>query len=397
MAVEINVNFVAASVSRVSMGVFEVSRQLALHLQQENYRVNVFGLSDNYTLEDNCSWYPVQPTSFTPAFPKALGYSKEYLEKLLSTPADIAHLHVIWMYQSAMIYKWHRKYDKPYVTSVNGMLDPWIVKKSPIKKAIAKLFYENCALESCSCFHVNTKKEYNSVRELGLTNPICIINNGVTIPDLQRNYKDAPWKGKIANEKKILLYLSRVHPKKGLVNLMHAIAILKQKKSGELDDWVLVIVGCLKDGEHEKQLKEIAVQNGIEKYVQFLGTYFNEDMNACYFHSDAFILPSYSEGVPIAALNAWAFGKYSLLTPECNLPEGYANGISSKIEANPDSIADGLQVLFNKSDSELKKLGSEAHVFAKKEYSWNEMARKMSDVYRWLSLGGVAPQSVLIN
>src|SRR3984885_5376349 len=104
------VNFVAASVSRKSMGICEVSRQLALNLLKENHNVNVFGLADSFTKEDNYLWHPIQPNSFSPLYSDLVGYSKEYLRALLSTEADLAHLHVIWKYQSAMIYKWHKKY-----------------------------------------------------------------------------------------------------------------------------------------------------------------------------------------------------------------------------------------------------------------------------------------------
>lgn len=392
-----SVNFVAASVSRISMGVFEVSRQLALNLRNHNYDVNVFGLLDEFTTEDSHHWLPLKPAGFSPAMPKALGLSSQYLKSLLATPADISHLHVIWMYQSAMIYKWHKKYKKPYVTTVNGMLDPWAVKNSKLKKKAAYHLYEKSALETCSCFHVNTVKEYEGVRAFGLKNPIAIINNGVSIPDLSGEYRLPPWQGKIRKDKKVLLYLSRVHPKKGLPNLIDAISLLKQAKLPELDNWILIIVGCTDGGEHEKQLQEQVIKNGLQENVLFLGQYYNQDMQACYFHCDAYILPSYSEGVPMAALTAWAFGKYTLFTPECNLTEGYAAGFSQKIETNPDSIAAGLKQVFNKSDKELKELGMNAHQFVEKEYSWQNMAGKMSEVYDWAIAGGTTPSTVFLS
>ena len=391
------VNFVAASVSRVSMGVFEVSRQLALNLADENYDVHVFGLSDEFTTEDENKWLPLQPRSFAPQFPKALGYSNKYLDALLETPANLSHLHVIWMYQSAMIYKWHKKYKRPYVTTVNGMLDPWAVKNSKAKKKVAYFLYEKNALHACSCFHVNTQKEYEGVRQFGIKAPIAIINNGVTIPDLSSSYNQPPWQGKISANKKVLLYLSRVHPKKGLMNLIEAMALLKQSGNSEFNNWVLAIVGCVEGGEHEKQLIEQVAKNKLEEHVLFFGQYYNEDMQACYYHSHAYILPSYSEGVPMAALTAWAFGKYSLFTPQCNLSDGFEAGIAERIETNPDSIAAGLSKVFAKTDEELKVLGNRAHAFVKQEYSWKTMASRMAEVYNWITLGGSTPSTVTLS
>lgn len=392
----LTVNFIAANLSRVSMGVFEVTRQLGLNLREKGHQINVFGLADEHTEADLPKWNPLQPKSFAPAQPKPLGYSRSYLNALLSTDADIAHLHVIWMYQSAMAYKWHKRFQKPFITTVNGMLDPWAVKNSKFKKKLAYHWYEKSAFSACSCFHVNTVKEYESLRSFGLKNPIAIINNGVSLPDRNKSFKAAPWGNQFAG-KKVLLYLSRVHPKKGLANLIDAIAALKKESDPTLNNWVLAIVGCAEGGEHEKQLATQVEQHGLQQYVHFFGQFFHEDMEACYYHSDAYILPSYSEGVPMAALSAWAFGKYSLLTPECNLVEGFDAGASLRIETNPHSIKSGLQTLFSKTDEELNQLGAGAFEFVNRMFSWQEMARKMSEVYYWVTKKGPRPETIILD
>lgn len=390
------INFVTAGLSRkASTGVFEVSRQLAINLSEEKNDLTVFGLEDDNSAKDNGLWAPIQPFGFEACFPKRLGYSKQYLQSLLSTPADVAHLHVLWMYQSAMIYKWHLKYKKPFITTVNAMLDPWAVKNAYFKKRVAYYLYERSAMKACSCFQVNTQSEFEFARMYGIKNPVAIVKNGISIPDLTKQYKDPPWKNMVSKDKKILLYLSRVHPKKGISNLINALSILKTSNYPEHENWVLVIVGCKEDGTHEKELQNLVVKNKLEEKVLFLGQYFDDDMQACYYHSHAYILPTYSDGMPLAALNAWAFGKYSLLTPACNLSEGFDAGVAKKIEPNPDDIALGLKHLFQKSDEELKELGQKAYAFVKKEYSWKDMAYKISEVYKWV--GGSGPQPSFVQ
>ena len=389
------INFVTAGLSRkASTGVFEVSRQLAINLTEEKNDLTVFGLADDNTPKDNSLWAPIQPLGFEASFPRRLGYSKQYLQSLLSTPADVAHLHVLWMYQSAMIYKWHLKYKKPFITTVNAMLDPWALKNSFFKKRMAHYLYERSAMSACSCFQVNTQSEYEFARMYGLKNPVAIVKNGISIPDLSKQYKDPPWKNRIAKNKKILLYLSRVHPKKGIANLINALSILKKSDCPSYENWVLVIVGCKEGGEHEKELQQLVSKNKLEEKVFFLGQYFDEDMQACYYHSDAYILPTYSDGMPLAALNAWAFGKYSLLTPACHLTEGYEEGVARKIEPDADDIASGLTHLFNIKEDELKCLGQKAHQFVKREYSWKEMAGKISTIYQWVAGAGATPSFV---
>lgn len=68
------------------------------------------------------------------------------------------------------------------------MLDPWIIKRSPIKKYIAKIWFENQNLRKAECIHALCVSEYNSIREYGLKNPVAIIPNGTTIPQWKRNY-----------------------------------------------------------------------------------------------------------------------------------------------------------------------------------------------------------------
>jgi glycosyltransferase involved in cell wall biosynthesis len=393
----VKINFIIAGLSRKSTGVFEVSRQLALQLTEHRHVINAFGLADEHTAQDSLLWAPVSTSSFVPARPRPLGYSRAYRSALLSTSADISHLHVLWMYQSALAHEWSRKFRKPFVTSVNAMLDPWAVRNSQLKKKIAWLMYEQYAMKACSCFFVNTRQEYEYVREFGLRNPVAVIKNGISIPDLAASYKEAPWTRKVRPGKKVLLYLSRVHPKKGIMNLLKALEVLKAARYPRMDQWALVIVGCKEGGEHEQELAAFVRRSGLEDEVVLLGQYFNEEMQSCYYHADAYVLPTYSDGMPLAALNAWAFGKYTLLTPACNLTNGYSEGIAGKIEPDPDSIAAGLKQLFEMSDGERKARGMRAHAYTRKEYSWKEMAKRTAEVYEWVCYGGETPPVVLLS
>ena len=69
--------------------------------------------------------------------PRAFGYSPSLREEFLSCSADIAHLHALWMYSSILIREWGRKCGRPYVITLNGMLDPWALRNSFVKKKAA--------------------------------------------------------------------------------------------------------------------------------------------------------------------------------------------------------------------------------------------------------------------
>ena len=87
--------------------------------------------------------------------------------------------------------------------------------------------------------------------------------------------------------------------------------------------------------------------------VLFLGPQFNDAKAACYANCDAFILPSFSEGVPMVVLEAWAYSKPVVMTPECNLPEGFGTNAAVRIETNVKSIVQGLEQLLRSPSSGL--------------------------------------------
>jgi poly(glycerol-phosphate) alpha-glucosyltransferase len=131
--------------------------------------------------------------------------------------------------------------------------------------------------------------------------------------------------------------------------------------------------------------------------VVFLGPQFGEDKAACYRNCDAFILPSFSEGLPMVVLEAWAYGKPVLMTPECNLPEGFATGAAIRIETSVDGIAQGLNELFRTPHSALRTLGDNGLRLVREQFAWPKVAAEMKSVYEWVLGGGPRPVEYLFT
>src|SRR5208282_4574684 len=110
----------------------------------------------------------------------------------------------------------------------------------------------------------------------------------------------------------------------------------------------------------------------------------NEAKAACYANCDAFILPSFSEGLPMVVLEAWAYGKPVLMTPECNLPEGFAANAAIRIEPGVEGIARGLQELFRTPHSALRVLGDNGRNLVAGRFAWPKIAVEMKSVYEWV-------------
>src|SRR5204863_365237 len=148
-------------------------------------------------------------------------------------------------------------------------------------------------------------------------------------------------KGKGQSEsRRTLLYLGRLHPKKNILNLIRAWNQTSKTQRGSRDRWILAIAGW-DQGGYETELKNIA--DGAS--VVFLGSQFGAEKRECYRTCDAFILPSLSEGLPMTVLEAWAHAKPVLMTPECNLPEGFEANAALRIGTTSEEIAAGLRQL----------------------------------------------------
>jgi len=399
------------SVSRSAGGLFESVRRLAQSLANENMHVWVFGTEDEHTAADIGLWSPVQVRAFRPVGPHQFGYSPKFRAALNGYAPDLVHTHGLWVYSSIATNQYRRRQKIPYVISAHGMLDPWAVRNSRWKKVVAHFFYEGAHLLEASCLRALCESEARAIRQHGLKNPIAVIPNGIDLPEsgnLKVGSGNPPWCSHVEPGQKILLFLSRIHPKKGLVNLLRAWAQIEKSEVRSLkSQWTLAIAGW-DQGGHEAELKQLCTELGIssadirepqaanrQPSVLFLGPQFNDGKAACYAQCDGFILPSFSEGVPMVVLEAWAYNKPVLMTPECNLPAGFARGAAIRIETDVNSIVHGLREFFQASDCQRQALADQGLRLAREQFAWPVVAREMAGLYEWLLGGGSKPGCVI--
>jgi poly(glycerol-phosphate) alpha-glucosyltransferase len=376
-------------------------------------QAKVLTLRDAFTEADMPEWHPIMVRAFPTIGPPQFGFSPKLARALLETDADVAHVHGLWMYPSVCALKWQCWTRRPGIISPRGMLDAWALNNSWWKKRVAGWLFENRHLRQAACLHAVCDAEAQAIRAYGLKNPIAIIPNGVDLPDVRTANAErqmSNWQPVIEGGRKILLYLGRLHPKKGLVNLLRAWARVSPERGVRHGEWALAIAGW-DQGGHEVELKQIATELAIRwadirairsevgnqkseiesASVLFLGPQFGPDKDVCFRACDAFVLPSFSEGLPVAVLEAWAYGKPVLMTPQCNLPEGFATGAAVRIEPNPESIARGLEELFRTPGPALRALGANGRSLVASRFAWSQIARDMKSVYEWVLGGGPRP------
>ena len=422
------------SVSRADGGIFEAECALQRELSlSQGVKIDVVGLEDRYSGEDAVRWLPLKPKALSPKGPGALGYSPDLLAAL-NPKADLLYAATLWKYPSWAALKWAERTGKPMMVAPHGSIDPWALANAAWKKRIAAALFKNRQLHKATCLRALCQSEADAFRAYGLRNPIAIIPNGVELPDFTESSDEGRGSRAIeaGSESRVegrestprtLLFLGRIHPKKGLSSALRAFKKALDDRPSTLDSpWQFVIAGW-DQGGHEAELMKLCEELGLksEKFrngceatagsakvesekvrkfdseVVFWGAAFGEEKDALLRSADAFILPSFSEGLPMSVLEAWAYRLPVVMTPECNLPEGFAAEAGIRIETDVPSIARGLDTLFSMSDADLCSMGTRGYELVKQRFTWRNVAAQMRSVYVWMLGGGSPPECVRMD
>jgi poly(glycerol-phosphate) alpha-glucosyltransferase len=375
----LSIALVTRSTSRLAGGMFNSVRKSALSLRELGHHVRVFALEDEYAAEDKCEWEPLIPVTLIRRGPAALGYSPAIEDALRQERFDVVHQHGIWDAFSLQVSNWRRRSGGSVMISPRGMLDPWALKHSRRKKQLASLLYERRNLNGARCLHALNASEAAAMRAFGLTNPIAVIPNGTDVPGHADPPRPSWWP-----DGKVLLFVGRIHPKKGVVELVDSFARLRAVAPDIAGEWSVVIAGW-DDGGCERALHAAVVRHGLQDRVVLPGPIYGPKKDFALRHASAFILPSYSEGLPMSVLEAWAYGVPVLMTEACNIPEGFAAGAASRIEPFPDALAASLELLLAPASfSNLVEMGRRGRALVQAQFAWAEICRRHVEVYRWM-------------
>ena len=380
------------SISRRAGGLRDCVLNLARSLEEKHdVRVDVLSVEDEFAAADRPLW---DPLSVHLARPKlaTFRYAPELSQSLSAADPDLVHTHGLWTYLSIATLRWSERGMKPYVVSPHGMLDPWALRNSQWKKRIASFLFERRHLKGAACLHAINRPEAVAMRNFGLKNPICVIPNGVEIPDSTSKLQPPEWGNEFEPDRKVLLYLGRLHPKKGLPTLLRSWREAISKNG----DWILVIAGWDQAG-HRSELEQLVAQLGISDSVKFVGPLFGAQRDAAYQSANAFVLPSLSEGQPLAVLEAWSHALPVIMTRECNLGEGFEMGAAVRMEPTIASGIDALETLFSLGDAALREMGMCGKRLVASSFSWPRIAAEMFSVYQWVMGAGATPSSLFIH
>ena len=190
-----------------------------------------------------------------------------------------------------------------------------------------------------------------------------------------------PWSGQIEDGARILLFLGRLDRKKNVHGLIEAVAALKGNR--QLGGWKLVIAGPGSPA-YLNALKRQLREAGLGAEVVLIGPVYEEAKTAAFAHADAFALPSFSEGQPLAVLEAWSYRLPVVMTRACNLPEGFQVGAAREIATDAHAMSCVLADFLAQPDTVRTAMGAAGHTLVARSFTWPRIAAAFRDLYAWL-------------
>jgi glycosyltransferase involved in cell wall biosynthesis len=285
--------------------------------------------------------------------------------------ADIIHSHGLWI--MPFIYAgWACDGRRcQLVISPRGTLRPVALAQSRFKKKLMWWLWQRKVVAQAACLHATSEAEAQEMRRLGLVQPIAVIPNGVDLPEQDPLLPDR-------HEPRILLYLGRIAPIKGLENLLQAWSVV----SGEFPNWNLQISGTDSHG-HRRKIQRLAEQLGLPR-VRFTGPLYAESKLEAFRRAELFVLPSKSENFGMAVAEALAHGLPVIVTK--NAPW---SGIATRdcgwwIDGGVAPLEQALREALAETPDRLLERGIAGRRWIEAEFGWNQVGLKMKQTYEWL-------------
>jgi len=291
---------------------------------------------------------------------------------------DLLHIHEIWHHPHFAAYCAARKFNKPYVVTVHGALDTWCLNYKSLKKRIYAALIQRRILNEAAAIHAITQDEVKDIRAFGVHSPVVVIPNGIDPGE----FCDPPKKEEIEKlypelqGKKVVLFLGRIHPIKGLDILAKAFGVIAKER----DDIRLMVVGPDNEG-CQKQVEQILEVQEVRRKCIFTGTLTGEQKLAALSRADIFVLSSYSEGFSMAILEALACGLPVVITRQCNFPEVAEANAGIVIDPDVDQLAAALYKLIENSGLR-EKMGSNGRHLVMEHFTWDKIAGQMVELYQ---------------
>jgi len=295
---------------------------------------------------------------------------------------DIVHLHGLWDFELHRCAAICRRGGIPYVIAPRGMLEPWSLRQKWLKKRIARWLYQDRDLKCAAALHATAESEAEQFRKLGFKNPIIVSPNGVNVP---KNFSRVEHVERVERR---VLFVSRMHPKKGVMELVEAWGKVVSGRVEECWSWKVELVYTVSgdlEKEYEAKVKARVKELGLEDQFIFTGALNDDEKWKAYGRGDLFVLPTYSEnfgivvaealwaGVPVITTKGtpWQELKERKCGKWVDLPEEGSN------PSDWSTLVSALECMMSMTDDERQKMGERGRKLVEGKYTWGAVVKKM--------------------
>ena len=328
---------------------------------------------NTYALEGTTAKLKVLTTSFS---------KKEIAKYLAEERFDLIQIQSMWdlPYHKVMVEA--RRLGIPYIVTPRGMLEPWSLSQRKWKKKLAWWLYQCNDVQESVCVFTTAKMEADHISNLGITTSRAVIPNGIETDSY-------PCKTSVDIVKKQVLFLSRIHVKKGIEILFDA----WKRIHSEFADWQLFVVGN-GEAEYIQSLENRVECLGLKDSIKILPPVYGNDKILLYQESALFCLPSFSENFGLVIAEAMSCGTPVITTTNC--PWDILNETNTGwcIDLSVDNLEYALCEALSMNLTELYDMGQRASKLIRDNFDYRSVARKSLCLYEWLLGGGNKPEFV---
>lgn len=316
----------------------------------------------------------LQNTSVKLVLLPSKGYRRMLKSFFKTEHFDIIHSQNLWTPYYHWIARITRKLSIPYIMTPRGTLEPWSLQQKKLKKLLALSIYQRRDLNMAKCVLATSEMEAESIKHIKVTSPVAIIPNGIDLTEYpcRSNQENL-------NIKKRILFLSRIHKKKGIELLINSWSELREK----YPDWTISIVGN-GDANYIRELKDTIKKKGLEGSVSILPPVFGTEKVTLYKESSLFVLPTYSENFGMVIAEAMACGLPVVTTTGTPWKALKEHDLGWYVEINQSSLTNALDEALNTGIDSLNQRGQRASLYVNSNFSYLEIAKKCLLLYKWI-------------
>jgi glycosyltransferase involved in cell wall biosynthesis len=291
---------------------------------------------------------------------------------------DLIHIHAVFSYPSIIAMILARTFRIPYIIRPLGSLAHWSLQQGAKKKQLYLRLISR-ELSQTSGIHFTSMQEQQEAAALNLASPSFILPHGTTFPAVMPDAKTQlrTWLN-LPPADPIILFLSRLHPKKGIEVLIQALKQLNQSRGDQC--FQLVIAGS-GSSEYEAEIDRCITMAGIQAHTHRVGFVSGNHKQLLLQGADLFALPSHSENFGIVVLEALGAGLPVLITPEVALADWVqTQQVGWVVPQDAEAIAQALQD-FIQSPTLAQAMGERAIQTARSQFTWPSVIRQLIDRY----------------